>query len=220
MKLSLLGQLAQLMLGLGLGAALGLAFDVLRVPRRHARSAVFRALLDGAFCLLALGSVFLLGMTAGDGQVRLFLFAAIAGGWTCYFLWLSGHIFPQLERSGRLLARKMRQITAPGRKFIKKVLFFAKKHFQSRRRCFRIGCITGRRYDPGGGTADREIQEGKHIYQTGYRGADGVRTHQSGRGASAHGTASGPRRGSAAAGVRDDPVQCRAAISDRPQRRR
>lgn len=73
MKLPLLGQLAQLMLGLGLGAALGLAFDVLRVPRRHARSVVFRALLDGAFCLLALGSVFLLGMTAGDGQVRLFL---------------------------------------------------------------------------------------------------------------------------------------------------
>ena len=36
MKLPLLGQLAQLMLGLGLGAALGLAFDVLRVPRRHA----------------------------------------------------------------------------------------------------------------------------------------------------------------------------------------
>lgn len=127
MKLPLLGQLAQLMLGLGLGAALGLAFDVLRVPRRHARSAVFRALLDGTFCLLALGSVFLLGMTAGDGQVRLFLFAAIAGGWTCYFLWLSGHIFPQLERSGRLCARKMRQITAPGRKFIKKVLFLIEK---------------------------------------------------------------------------------------------
>ena len=51
MKLSLLRQLAQLMLGLGLGAALGLAFDMLRVPRRHARSAVFRALLDGVFCL-------------------------------------------------------------------------------------------------------------------------------------------------------------------------
>lgn len=150
MKLPLLGQLAQLMLGLGLGAALGLAFDVLRVPRRHVRSTVLRTLLDGVFCLLALGAVFLLGMTAGDGQVRLFLFAAIAGGWTCYFLWLSGHIFPQLERSGRLCARKMRQITAPGRKFIKKVLFFAKKHFQSRRRCFRIGFITGRRYDPGG----------------------------------------------------------------------
>ena len=49
MKLPLLRQLAQLMLGLGLGAVLGLAFDVLRVPRRHARSAVFRALLDGAF---------------------------------------------------------------------------------------------------------------------------------------------------------------------------
>ena len=134
MKLPLLGQLAQLMLGLGLGAVLGLAFDVLRVPRRHVRSTVLRTLLDGAFCLLALVAVFLLGMTAGDGQVRQFLFAAIAGGWTCYFLWISGHIFPPLERFGRLCARKMRQITAPGRKFIKKVLFFAKKHIHSRRR--------------------------------------------------------------------------------------
>ena len=92
MKLPLLSQLAQLVLGLALGAALGLAFDVLRVPRRHVRGVVFRALLDGAFCLLTFGSVFLFGMTAGDGQVRLFLFAAIAAGWTCYFLWLSGHI--------------------------------------------------------------------------------------------------------------------------------
>ena len=47
MKLPLLRQLAQLMLGLGLGAALGLAFDVLRVP-----TARFACLRSGAcFCL-------------------------------------------------------------------------------------------------------------------------------------------------------------------------
>ncbi|MFR6425740.1 MAG: hypothetical protein ACLUNO_09440 [Oscillospiraceae bacterium] len=91
------------------------------------RAARFSARCSTAcFASLALGAVFLLGMTAGDGQVRLFLFAAIAGGWTCYFLWLSGHIFPQLERSGRLCARKMRQITAPGRKFRKKFCFLQK----------------------------------------------------------------------------------------------
>ena len=67
-------------------------------------------------------------MTAGDGQVRLFLFAAIAGGWTCYFLWLSGHIFPQLEQFGRLCAQKMRQITLREENSIKKILFFCKKN--------------------------------------------------------------------------------------------
>ena len=113
MKLPLLAQLAQVALGLGgLGAVLGLAFDVLRVPRRHARRAIFARCSTARFAWRS-GAVFLLGMAAGRRQVRLFLFAAIAGGWTGYFLWLSGHIFPPLERSGRLCARKMRQITAP-----------------------------------------------------------------------------------------------------------
>lgn len=40
MSLHPLAQLGQLALALGLGAALGLLFDVLRVPRRHARRAL------------------------------------------------------------------------------------------------------------------------------------------------------------------------------------
>ncbi|MEI3161682.1 MAG: hypothetical protein V8S57_08040 [Oscillospiraceae bacterium] len=51
MSLHPLAQLGQLALALGLGAALGLLFDVLRVPRRHARRAFTRAVLDTVFCL-------------------------------------------------------------------------------------------------------------------------------------------------------------------------
>ena len=189
MSLHPLAQLGQLALALGLGAALGLLFDVLRVPRRHARRACTRAVLDIVFCLSVGLVVFAFGMAAGSGQVRLFMFLAIAAGWTGYFAWVSGQVLPPLEKFARRCAQKTRKITAPGQKIAKKVWIFAKKRFQNRSRCFRIDCITGSRYDPGGGTADREIQEGKHIYQTGHRGADGVRTHQSGRGASAHGTA-------------------------------
>ena len=39
MSLHPLAQLGQVALALGIGAALGLLFDVLRVPRRHARRA-------------------------------------------------------------------------------------------------------------------------------------------------------------------------------------
>ncbi|MFR0794964.1 MAG: YabP/YqfC family sporulation protein [Oscillospiraceae bacterium] len=50
MSLHPLAQLGQVALALGLGAALGLLFDVLRVPRRHARQAFLRAVLDAVFC--------------------------------------------------------------------------------------------------------------------------------------------------------------------------
>ena len=50
MSLHPLAQLGQVALALGLGAALGLLFDVLRVPRRHARRAFLRAVLDAVFC--------------------------------------------------------------------------------------------------------------------------------------------------------------------------
>ena len=78
-------QLGQLALALGLGAVLGLLFDVLRVPRRHARRAFLGVVLDAVFWL-AVGLVVLaFGMAAGSGQVRLFMFLAIAAGWTGYF---------------------------------------------------------------------------------------------------------------------------------------
>lgn len=49
MSLHPLAQLGQLALALGLGAVLGLLFDVLRVPRRHVRRAFTRAVLDPCF---------------------------------------------------------------------------------------------------------------------------------------------------------------------------
>ena len=85
MSLHPLAQLGQVALALGLGAALGLLFDVLRVPRRHARRAFLRAVLDAVFCLAVGLTVFAFGMAAGSGQVRLFMFLAIAAGWTGYF---------------------------------------------------------------------------------------------------------------------------------------
>ena len=65
MSLHPLAQLGQVALALGLGAALGLLFDVLRVPRRHARRAFLRAVLDAVFCLAVGLTVFAFGMAAG-----------------------------------------------------------------------------------------------------------------------------------------------------------
>ena len=68
MSLHPLAQLGQVALALGLGAALGLLFDVLRVPRRHARRAFLRAVLDAVFCLAVGLVVFAFGMAAGSGR--------------------------------------------------------------------------------------------------------------------------------------------------------
>ena len=67
MSLHPLAQLGQVALALGLGAALGLLFDVLRVPRRHARRAFLRAVLDAVFCLAVGLTVFAFGMADGSG---------------------------------------------------------------------------------------------------------------------------------------------------------
>ena len=99
MSLHPLAQLGQVALALGLGAALGLLFDVLRVPRRHARRAFLRAVLDAVFCLAVGLTVFAFGMAAGSGQVRLFMFLAIAAGWTGYFAWVSGQVLPRKKRA-------------------------------------------------------------------------------------------------------------------------
>ncbi|MFR8452323.1 MAG: spore cortex biosynthesis protein YabQ [Oscillospiraceae bacterium] len=127
MSLHPLAQLGQVALALGLGAALGLLFDVLRVPRRHARRAFLRAVLDAVFCLAVGLTVFAFGMAAGSGQVRLFMFLAIAAGWTGYFAWVSGQVLPPLEQFSRRCAQKNAPICRPRTEICKKSLDFCKK---------------------------------------------------------------------------------------------
>ena len=120
MSLHPLAQLGQVALALGLGAALGLLFDVLRVPRRHARRAFLRAVLDAVFSLAVGLTVFAFGMAAGSGQVRLFMFLAIAAGWTGYFAWVSGQGLPAAAR------KKRANLPPPDRNLQKKFGFLQK----------------------------------------------------------------------------------------------
>ena len=85
-----------------------------------------RAVLDTVLCLSVGLVVFAFGMAAGSGQVRLFMFLAIAAGWTGYFAWVSGQVFPPLEKFARRCAQKTRKITART-KNRKKSLDFCKK---------------------------------------------------------------------------------------------
>ena len=122
MSLHPLAQLGQVALALGLGAALGLLFDVLRVPHRHARRAFLRAVLDAVFCLAVGLTVFAFGMAAGSGQVRLFMFLAIAAGWTGYFAWVSGQVFPPLRAKNAPICRPRTEICKKSLDFCKKTL--------------------------------------------------------------------------------------------------
>ena len=93
MSLHPLAQLGQVALALGLGAVLGLLFDVLRVPRRHARRAFLRAVLYGLLCL---------GQRTG--------FAA------------AGAIFPPLRAKNAPICRPRTEICKKSLDFCKKTL--------------------------------------------------------------------------------------------------
>ena len=115
MSLHPLAQLGQLALALGLGAVLGLLFDVLRVPRRHARRAFTRAVLDTVLCLSVGLVVFAFGMAAGSGQLDgLFCLGQRAG------FAAAGEILPPLRA-------KNAQNHGPRTKNRKKSLDFCKK---------------------------------------------------------------------------------------------
>ena len=126
MSLHPLAQLGQLALALGLGAVLGLLFDVLRVPRRHARRAFTRAVLDTVFCLSVGLVVFAFGMAAGSGQVRLFMFLAIAAGWTGYFAWVSGQVCRRWRNLHAAARKKRAKSRPPDKKSQKKFGFLQK----------------------------------------------------------------------------------------------
>ena len=111
MSLHPLAQLGQVALALGLGAVLGLLFDVLRVPRRHARRAFLRAVLDAVFCLAVGLTVFAFGMAAGSGQVRLRTGFAAAGA-----------IFPPLRAKNAPICRPRTEICKKSLDFCKKTL--------------------------------------------------------------------------------------------------
>ena len=117
MSLHPLAQLGQVALALGLGAALGLLFDVLRVPRRHARRAFLRAVLDAVFCL----AVGLAGAPVHVSRHRGRLDGLLCLGQRTGFA-AAGAIFPPLRAKNAPICRPRTEICKKSLDFCKKTL--------------------------------------------------------------------------------------------------
>lgn len=89
MEISVSGQAAALGGAFLLGMAVGLIYDLIRIPRAYIHIPLLGEALDLLFWLVVTAAIFLYAITAGDGEVRIFMAAALFGGALVYFLVLS-----------------------------------------------------------------------------------------------------------------------------------
>ena len=129
-------QLARACASVVCGAALGLWYDLLRLPRLLFPGRAASAVCDLAFCLGAALALFTLGLGPGGGQLRLYMCACAALG---FFLWRAapGRLVARAERRAALLTRRgarfcLRKLRA-GAFFAKNLAIRAKKHLQFRK---------------------------------------------------------------------------------------
>ena len=153
MGIPVTGQALEAALSLFFGLMVGLTYDLLRLIRRAFRRPAVTMVSDGLFwCVCALG-LFVLGMSAGRGEQRLFMLILSALGATLYFLTLSPLILEFGAFVTMLLGRVFRFLTAPARwlaGYFKKFRCFLKKSFPYLKTRFKIR----RRTKPTAGEAD------------------------------------------------------------------
>lgn len=124
---------AALLLGFGLGGLAGLCYDLIRPIRRRC-GGLGGAALDGLFCVLAGGGLFLFAMGAGSGRLGLWDLAAALLGFLTYMHALSPPILPIFSTG----LDKFCMLMASCKKIIKKTALSAKIIFQKMRECIII----------------------------------------------------------------------------------
>ncbi len=124
METSLSVQTTGLGLALLLGVGLGLAYDLLRPPRRRL-GPIPAVLLDLLFSFCAGTAAFLYAVQAPAGQLGLWELAAALLGFLFYLHALSPVVLPALELPYRVMEKIMRSC----KKVLKKLKISAKKIF-------------------------------------------------------------------------------------------
>ncbi|NLB29033.1 MAG: hypothetical protein GX823_02235 [Clostridiales bacterium] len=132
METSVFGQLLETAAALGLGAAAGLFYDILRVIRGRLPLKIVTLLCDLVFSIAAGGALFVLGMTMGGGRQRaLTAILSVLGG-VLYFLTLTKPATYILEGIADLTSLSVRLLSFPAAfliKTLKNFAFFSKKAF-------------------------------------------------------------------------------------------
>jgi spore cortex biosynthesis protein YabQ len=145
--ISVSNQAAALLGALVMGVAVGLVYDLIRIPRAYIRIPLLGAVLDLLFWLAVTAALFLYAIYAGGGEVRIYMAAALFGGALGYFLLIS----PWVRRFSGVLAAGAatlgRWIAFPIRKLasaIKKLKEKLKNSFSSYRKRYKMKQIPGK----------------------------------------------------------------------------
>ena len=154
-----------------MGAAVGLLYDAFRILRVRVRLPLLGGVLDLLFWLVVTVALFVYTTTAGSGEVRLYIVAAVLLGAAAYF-WLLSRWFLKLGyRLADLVGVLWRVLTLPVvflLRLCKKIGKTAKKSFHYRRKWYRIRLISREmdelqrsdRRASGGGTAGENQKSG------------------------------------------------------------
>ena len=128
-----------------MGAAVGLLYDAFRILRVRVRLPLLGGVLDLLFWLVVTVALFVYTTTAGSGEVRLYIVAAVLLGAAAYF-WLLSRWFLKLGyRLADLVGVLWRVLTLPVvflLRLCKKIGKTAKKSLHYRRKWYRIRLIS------------------------------------------------------------------------------
>ncbi len=113
MEISVSGQAATLGGALLLGMAVGLCYDIIRIPRAYLRLPLLGGALDLLFWLIVTATLFLYATAAGGGEVRIFMAAALFGGTLLYFLVFSPWLRKFIDLVAAAVAAVWRFLTFP-----------------------------------------------------------------------------------------------------------
>jgi len=97
MHLSITNQLLSACAALGIGAAAGILYDILRIARRRLHTALVTAAADLIFWLAVSLSLFLAGIILLNGEQRIFMWIFTAFGAGMYFALCSRLMIPLLD---------------------------------------------------------------------------------------------------------------------------
>ena len=122
-----------ILLAFGLGALLGMGYDLIRPVRRRC-GRFGKALTDTVFCLISASALFFFSMSAGNGRLGLWELTFALAGFLNYLYTVSDRVFAFFDRKMELSILKSGKI----RDRIKETEKTAKKAFKKFLKCYII----------------------------------------------------------------------------------
>lgn len=141
MEISISGQAAAFGGAMALGMAAGLLYDLFRILRFRAARRVLSAGLDLLFWVAVTAALFSYALTAGNGQLRIFMILGLFLGAFLYFLLFSGLMLRLGYKTADLIALLFHFLMLPllkSLKFLKKTKEKFKNVFHYFARWYRI----------------------------------------------------------------------------------